>query len=165
MRTAFPLLVLLAVGACGRETPVPEPVTPAMLLSAAPRLAHALVHGASPTCEGPKHAPVPAHVLVVTAKQCLTCREVGFAARRLERHARQTARTLVVAPRADSLIVCRAMRKERVHADVFLLPDTLITWSRQPADLLYFTVDSAGAASGVHTARNGLALLDTLGVG
>lgn len=104
--------------------------------------------------------------LVVTARQCLACLEVGYLARATTRSATaRGSRFAVVAPHGDSARVCRKLKQERVAAPVLLVPDSLVPWRDSQADLLYFRIDSLGAGpAAVATASHGLSMLDSINV-
>ncbi len=75
-----------------------------------------------PVCgtESPAPGALPDLAMLVTVPQALSCRDLGFALRRLPGKAE---RTWVVVPLADTADLCPFLRTERVRLPVMGVPD------------------------------------------
>ena len=108
-------------------------------------LAGVLEHPLAPAC-GPAPAPArPGRMLLVTAKQCLSCRSMGLLMRRLAVAGR--GGLAVVVPARDAGAVCAFARQERAGASVLALPDRLFPTEEVGERFLYGEVDRRGAVT------------------
>ncbi|HSE53566.1 MAG TPA: hypothetical protein VLB00_15355 [Gemmatimonadales bacterium] len=95
---------------------------------------------------GPDPAPArPDRMLLVTAKQCLSCRSMGLVMRRLS--ASGGAGLAVVVPARDAEAVCAFARQEHVGASVLALPDRVFPTGEVGERFLYGEVDRRGAVT------------------
>lgn len=66
------------------------------------------------------------YVLTLTARQCLSCDNVGYAVRTLRQRAlADTGAMVIVAPASDVFDVCQYLKRERVAVPVVPLHDSL----------------------------------------
>lgn len=94
---------------------------------------------------GPAPAPArPGRMLLVTAKQCLSCRSMGLVMRRL---AAGGAELAVVVPARDAEAVCAFARQEQVGASILALPDRAFPTGAVGERFLYGEVDGRGAVT------------------
>jgi hypothetical protein len=91
-------------------------------------------------------APVrPGRMLLVTAKQCLSCRSMGLVMRRLAAAGGQEL--AVVVPARDAEAVCAFARQEQVGASILVLPDRAFPTGQVGERFLYGEVDGRGAVT------------------
>ena len=93
---------------------------------------------------GPNQSPArPGRVLLVTAKQCLSCRSMGLVMRRLA--AASPEELAVVVPARDAEAVCAFARQEHVGVSILALPDRAFPAGEVGERFLYGEVDGRGA--------------------
>jgi hypothetical protein len=139
----FPL-GLLALTACH---PPAAPSAESILAAALP----GLLDPALPPACGPVPAPArPTRLLLVTAKQCLSCRSMGLIMRRL---AASGAGDLVVfVPARDAEAVCAFARQERIGAPIVAVPGRAFPAATLDDRFLFGVVDSQGTVRGARLA-------------
>lgn len=94
---------------------------------------------------GPNRSPArPSRVLLVTAKQCLSCRSMGLVMRRLATNGEELA---VVVPARDAEAVCAFARQEQVGASILALPDRAFPTGEVGERFLYGEVDGWGSVT------------------
>lgn len=99
----------------------------------------------APAC-GPDPAPArPGRVLLVTAKQCLSCRSMGLLMRRLAGSGGEAL--VVVVPARDAEAVCAFARQEHVGVSVLALPDRAFPTGDVGERFLYGELDGRGAVT------------------
>lgn len=128
----------LALMACRAPLPAPAESVLAGVLRGfeAPRAA---------AC-GPDPAPArPGRMLLVTAKQCLSCRSMGLVMRRLA--TANGGELAVVVPARDVEAVCAFARQEQVRAAIVALPDRAFPTEAVGERFLYGEVDRTGAVT------------------
>ncbi|HJR36650.1 MAG TPA: hypothetical protein VJ817_16960 [Gemmatimonadales bacterium] len=134
-RLRWPALALGLWAAC--RAPIPAP--------AETILAGVFEHPLAPAC-GPDPAPArPGRMLLVTAKQCLSCRSMGLVMRRLA--AASGEELAVVVPARDAEAVCAFARQEQVGASILALPDRAFPTGAVGERFLYGEVDGRGAVT------------------
>jgi hypothetical protein len=95
---------------------------------------------------GPEPASArPGRMLLVTAKQCLSCRSMGLVMRRLTASAGE--QLAVVVPARDAEAVCAFARQEHVGASILALPDRAFPTGQVGERFLYGEVDRRGAVT------------------
>lgn len=76
-----------------------------------------------------------AWVLSVNARQCLSCQQVGFLVRSIERVAKMASEDVVVAVNAtDSTLICDFLRQEKSNALVALLRNPVLPLAQVLSD-------------------------------
>jgi hypothetical protein len=108
-------------------------------------LAGVFEHPLAPAC-GPDPAPArPGRMLLVTAKQCLSCRSMGLLMRRLAAAGGEAL--AVVVPARDAEAVCAFARQEHVGVSILALPDAAFPTGDVGERFLYGEVDRRGAVT------------------
>lgn len=133
-RLRWSALALALAGACR----APLPSTAESVLAGVLR---GLEYSLGPVC-GPAPAR-PGRMLLVTAKQCLSCRSMGLVMRRLA--AAGGAELAVVVPERDAEAVCAFARQEQVGASIVTLPDRVFPTGVLGDRFLYGELDDRGA--------------------
>jgi hypothetical protein len=129
-------LVLVLAGACRAPLPAPaESVLSAMLRS--------LEYPPAPVC-GPAPAR-PSRMLLVTARQCLSCRSLGLVMRRLA--AAGGEELAIVVPARDAEAVCAFARQEHLASSILTVPDRAFPAGAVGERFLYGEVDGRGAVT------------------
>lgn len=127
---------------------------------AALRDAHAIATPAA-AC-GTNPMPAPSHLVLITARQCMSCRDVGHLLREIRRSYLPIGSRLEVAIAAgDTGVVCDFLRTERIPAAVRLLAPLT---SRQLGDsppIAYGTFNGSEMTDSI-AADDGLSLLSLL---
>lgn len=168
-RSAMLVLAALAWEACGKDAPASRAaarptVSPPGPLGA--RIAVAVAAGrARAGCDRPAPATAPAALIAITARQCLSCLEVGAMLRDAERHARGTGADMRVAAREDEAEeVCAFVGREKVRMPVLLLPpDAMpVVDSTSAGSLLYVVLNPDASLRLVKAARSGPQLLQQI---
>jgi len=132
----FPL-GFLALTACH---PPGVPSAESILAAALPGL---LDPALSLAC-GPAPAPArPTRLLLVTAKQCLSCRSMGLIMRRLA--VTGPGDLAVFVPARDAEAVCAFARQERIEAPIIAVPGRAFPAAALDDRFLYGVVDARGA--------------------
>lgn len=129
-------LALALAGACRAPLPTPAESILAGVL-------RGLEYPPGPVC-GPAPAR-PGRMLLVTAKQCLSCRSMGLVMRRLA--AADGAELAVVVPARDAEAVCAFARQERFEASIVTLPDRVFPTGALGDRFLYGEVDDRGSVT------------------
>lgn len=135
-RLGWSALALSLAGAC--RAPLPTPAE-SVLAGVLRRLEYPL----GPVC-GPAPAR-PGRMLLVTAKQCLSCRSMGLVMRRLA--AAGGAELAVVVPARDAEAVCAFARQEQVGTSVVTLPDRVFPTGALGDRFLYGELDDRGVVT------------------
>lgn len=134
-RLPWSALALALSAACRAPLPAPAEAI----------LAGVFEHPLAPAC-GPDPAPArPSRVLLVTAKQCLSCRSMGLVMRRLA--AAGGEELAIVVPARDGAAVCAFARQEHVGAAILALPDRAFPTEAVGERFLYGEVDGRGAVT------------------
>ena len=108
-------------------------------------LAGVLEHPLAPAC-GQDPAPArPGRMLLVTAKQCLSCRSMGLVMRRLA--AAGGAELAVVVPARDAEAVCAFARQEQVGVSILAVRNGAFPAGEVGERFLYGEVDRTGAVT------------------
>ena len=129
----------------------PERVVLGVFRRRAPDVAASILSGfqrklidrpATLACGSAGPAPQPRHLLLVTARQCLSCRGMGRLMRRLA--AAGTGGLAVFVPAKEAKEICDFAQTERVGAPVFSVEDQLYPAAALRDRFLYGMVDAAG---------------------
>ena len=135
-RLRWSALVLGFAGACRAPLPAPAESVLAGVL-------RGLEYPLGPVC-GPAPAR-PGRMLLVTAKQCLSCRSMGLVMRRLA--AAGGAELAVVVPARDADAVCAFARQEHLGSSVLTVPDRTFPTDDLGDRFLYGELDGLGAVT------------------
>src|SRR5687768_2901788 len=135
-RLRWSALVLALAGACR----APLPTAAESILAGVLR---GLEYPLGPAC-GPAPAR-PGRMLLITAKQCLSCRSMGLVMRRLA--AAGGAELAVVVPARDAEAVCAFARQEHVGASILTLPDRAFPTGEVGERFLYGELDGRGGVT------------------
>lgn len=118
-RVAF---AMIAVAACGRseELEADALAWKSRWEDSARTVAQAISRGMQHTACSTRAAPMDGTWLVVSAEQCLTCRDIGWLMRRLRESATADAPVQVATAATDTAVVCKYLESERVQLPVFI---------------------------------------------
>ena len=128
---------------------------------AALREAHAITAPAGACGTHPE--PAPSHLVLITARQCMSCRDVGHLLREIRRsHLSSPADhpELAVVAR-DTGVICDFLRAERIPLAVRLLAAHAATHLSDSAPIAYARFDGPNMTDSL-AADNGLSLLSLL---
>lgn len=99
-------------------------------------------------------------ILVVSGRQCLSCSNVGFAARRLQEMLPAAPEPLaILTSRADTSMVCAFVKGERLRIPVVAVPDSLFQTSGAGDLLTLALFDPKAKSFKIYHAKDGLELL------
>jgi len=133
-RLAWSAMVLALAGACRAPLPAPAESILAGVL-------RGLEYPLGPVC-GPPPAR-PGRMLLVTAKQCLSCRSMGLVMRRLV--AAGGEELAIVVPARDAEAVCAFARQEHLESSILTVPDRVFPTEDLGDRFLYGELDGRGA--------------------
>jgi hypothetical protein len=134
-RPRWSALALALSAACRAPLPAPaESVLSGLLRS--------LEYPPAPVC-GPAPAR-PGRILLVTAKQCLSCRSMGLLMRRLAAGGDELA---IVVPAQDGEEVCAFARQEHLESSILTVPDRAFPAREVGERFLYGELDGRGAVT------------------
>lgn len=99
-------------------------------------------------------------ILVVSGRQCLSCSNVGFAARRLQEMSPAAPQPLaILTSRADTSMVCAFVKAERLRVPVVAVPDSLFQTGSANDLLTLALFDPEAESFKIYHAKDGLELL------
>ena len=102
----------------------------------------------------------PRAILVAGGRQCMSCLNVGFAARRLQQaFARSPQPLWILTSNGDSSAVCAFVRAERLRVPVVAVPDSLFRTAATGDSLSLALFDEEDRSYRIVHARDGLELL------
>lgn len=146
MKTGVLALCLLATAACTSGPPAVSSERQAKELRASSERVLLGMQSSQlrPACGKESRQPITAF-LAVTARQTLSCRDVGFLARdAAERVQRRGGRFAVVIPSQDTALVCDFLRRERVTAPIFHAPQHVFPEEEITRRLAFVSLDAEG---------------------
>lgn len=150
------------IAACGREA-APAALTPAEQYREASLTAAAVagkLTASSIAACGTAAAPATVGgAVMINARQCLSCRDLGYMLRRLREHA--PSGTVVVVPAGDTTAICPYLRQERVHLPVLAVADRNRALAETPT-LTFYTAKPDQTVDSVYFGANGTELLKRL---
>lgn len=139
-RLRWSAMALAMTAGCRAPLPAPaEAVLAGVLRELEPSPAAACGSDPAPTSARPDR------MLLVTAKQCLSCRSMGLVMRRLA--TANGGELAVVVPARDAEAVCAFARQEHVGAAIVALPDRAFPTEAVGERFLYGEVDRTGAVT------------------
>jgi hypothetical protein len=160
------LMVCAAVGGCTDEV-VQRPPSLAVQQIEARASASTMVQAfrsgeIAGACGSPAPSGALSALVLVNARQCLSCRDLGYMLRRLPGQLRQGVAPLLVTPAADTVAVCPFVRQERIR-----IPVVAVTRNtpelENAAILMLATLGRDTTVESVHFALRGSDLLERLG--
>jgi len=98
-------------------------------------------HRARLVCGHSQPPPEPRRLLLVTVRQCLSCRSVGLLLRRL---VSEGAGLALLVPSKDAEEICTFARRERIEAPIFTIPDRSFPIRAMHDKFLYGMVNERG---------------------
>ena len=98
-------------------------------------------HRAGLACGPSQPPPAPGRLLLVTVRQCLSCRSMGRLLRRL---VSEGAGLALLVPSRDGEEMCAFARLERIEAPVFTIPDGSFPMAAMHDKFLYGMVNERG---------------------
>lgn len=127
-------------------------------------IAAAITHArAERVCRTQSPGGPPQSVIALTAKQCLSCLDVGNLLREAQRHAAQVQTDLRVAVASDEVDeVCAFMSREKVRLPVLAIPREDFPRGEGVGQLFYFEPAPDGTVHRLETAETGLQLLEKI---
>ena len=135
-RMCWVATVLAVTGAC--RAPLPQPAE-----SVLAGMLRGLEYPPAPVCGS---APArPGRLLLVTARQCLSCRSMGLVMRRLA--AAEGEALAIVVPARDAEAVCVFARQERLGSSVLTVPDGACPTDELGDRFLYGELDVRGTVT------------------
>lgn len=164
MRRLCLLSSLLVLAACERAEPRPPSLRQQRVeaeQSAATAEAAVRGNGAAPACGTTPRVETSATAVLLNARQCLSCRDLGYMLRRLTPLlAANPTPPLIVVPSTDTISICPFLRQERVRLPVLSVPDADGSLA-EARTLVLYTRRGQGVDS-VRYALNGTDLLKQL---
>lgn len=132
--------------------------------STASAIALAITEGrASTACLGASSDQSPESVVALTAKQCLSCIDVGSLLRQAQRDAKRDQKDLRVAVASDEAEeVCAFMQREKVRLPVLAIPKDEFPRGETVGELLYFEATPDGKVARLEVAPTGEQLLEKM---
>jgi hypothetical protein len=160
MKRNSPAAVLLILSACARERPRTDAMDGNEVSRVTTEIARAVASPARRAGCGRPAARQPRGVTFVNTRQALSCRDLGFALRRIERRD-STGGAIVAVPAGDTAEVCRFLRTERVAAPVLLMadPDGRLSGVRT---LVSAVLDQNAEVARTYTAQTGVDLISRI---
>ena len=111
-------------------------------------------------------APIgrPRRLLLLTARLCLSCRDVGYLIRQImaDSGARPLGVLQIAVPSSDTALVCEFLRGERIHLPVRVLSEKASRSVERSTLLGYALLDASGALADSVLSADGLSLLESI---
>ena len=155
--TRLPWFALALALSAACRAPLPAPAENVLA-----RVLRELEKPPAVACGPNRSSAQPSRMLLVTAKQCLSCRSMGLVMRRLATHGEELA---VVVPARDAEAVCAFARQEHVEASVLALPDRAFPTGEVGERFLYGEVDGRGSVTRARFAADAEELFGATGDG
>lgn len=156
--TRLPWFALALALSAACRAPLPQPAE-SVLARVLPEFEK---HSAA-ACGPTRSRARPSRVLLVTARQCLSCRSMGLVMRRLA--APNGEELTVVVPARDAEAVCAFARQEQVGASIRALPDRAFPTGEVGERFLYGEIDGRGSVTRARFAADAEELFRATGDG
>jgi hypothetical protein len=150
MRSWVGVCLVACLAACGQpatQTALTRSEQQSEARLTATRVAEKLAGAPVSACGSGSAPPMVGVAVMINARQCLSCRDLGYMLRRLKTHV--AGSPVVVVPAADTPAICPYLRQERVRLPVLALPDE----DRTLADtrtLMLYTAKGDGTVDSVY---------------
>jgi len=114
-------------------------------------------------CASAPAAP-PGHLLLVTARLCLSCRDVGYLIRQImaDSGTRMRGVLQLAVPSSDTALLCDFLREERIHLPVRVLSDEASRAVERSPLIGYAVLDASGALADSVLSTDALFLLKSI---